>query len=100
MVDRIHPETREAMKRAIRRLNVLEWILLSGAALLALVGGALVALFLQAALGFPFRLSWAVCSILFFVLPGGVVLGREVLLRRRREAVGNRDEKDGEEDGG
>lgn len=74
--------TRRFMQRAIRRLNALEYALLAGAALLALAGGFLAALFLREELGFPLRLTWAVCTVLLFVLPGAAVLGREKLKGR------------------
>lgn len=75
--------TRRFMQRAIRRLNALEYALLAGAAALAMVGGFLAALFLRQELGFPLRASWIICSILFFVIPGVVVLGRETLKESR-----------------
>jgi uncharacterized membrane protein len=67
------------MQRAIRRLNALEYALLAGAAVLAMAGGLLAGLFLRQELGFPLRLSWIICSLLLFVLPGVAVLGRETL---------------------
>ncbi len=69
--------TREAMERAIRRLNVLEYVILGFTALLAILGGALVAWLLSSTLEVPFRLSWFVASLLLFVVPGAVVYGRE-----------------------
>ena len=78
--------TRRFMQRAIRRLNALEYALLAGAAVLAMAGGLLVALFLRQELGFPLRLSWIICSLLLFVLPGVAVLGRETLKDTRPPA--------------
>lgn len=75
--------TRRFMQRAIRRLNALEYALLAGAAVLAMAGGLLAALFLRQELGFPLRLSWMICSLLLFVLPGVVVLGRETVKGNR-----------------
>ncbi len=68
---------REVMERAIRRLNILEYVILGAAAVLALVGGAVAAWLLNATLELPFRLSWAVVSLLLFVVPGGIVYARE-----------------------
>lgn len=76
-------QTRRMMASAIRRLNVLEYVMLGVAGALALLGGALVAWGLQAAAGFPFRTSWFVFSLLFFVVPGAVVLGKQRRLRAR-----------------
>ena len=47
-----------------------------GAALLALVGGALVALVLGPASGLGFRPTWVVASLLLFVVPGAIARAR------------------------
>lgn len=75
--------TRDAMRRAIRRLNALEYLILGAAALLALAGGALVGWIGAEAAGLSFRLTWGAASLLLFVLPG---VG--VYLRERRKAGG------------
>ena len=80
------------MQRAIRRLNALEYLLLLAAALLALLGGFLAALFLSSELGFPLRLSWAACSLFLFIVPGLGVLGRETLRARRTPPPSDPDE--------
>lgn len=74
---------REVMDRAVRRLDVLEYLILLLALVLALVGGALVAWILSATLGVPFRAAWAVASLLLFVVPGGAVYVRERAHRRQ-----------------
>lgn len=66
------------MQRVIRRLSALEYVILAGALLLALLGGALAAWLLRVAAGFPFGVSWAVASLLLFVLPAAAVYGREL----------------------
>lgn len=71
--------TRDVMARAIRRLNILEYVILGLAALLALLGGALVSWLLSETLDIPFRLGWAISSLLLFVVPGGIVYARENL---------------------
>lgn len=71
--------TRDVMERAIRRLNILEYVILGLAALLALLGGALVAWLLRETADFPFRLGWALASLLLFVVPGAIVYARENL---------------------
>jgi uncharacterized membrane protein len=75
-------EARRIADRAIRRLDILEYVILLAAALMALVGGALVAWLLTALIGFSYRITWAVSSILLFVIPGGSVYLRE--LRREK----------------
>jgi len=83
---------REVMNRAIRRLDVLEYLVLVAAFLLALLGGALVAWMLNASAGFSFRWSWGLASILLFILPGGWVYLRE-LRSRDRDRPGTSDSK-------
>jgi uncharacterized membrane protein len=73
---------RKVMDRAVRRLDILEYLILLLALILALVGGALVAWILGTTFGTPFRLSWAVASLLLFVVPGGAVYLRERAHRR------------------
>lgn len=65
--------TREEMDRAIRRLDVLEWLILLLAIGLALVGGALVAFILSSGTELSFRLAWVGSSILLLLVPGAVV---------------------------
>ena len=71
--------TRDVMERAIRRLNILEYVILGLAALLALLGGALVAWLLSETVEIPFRLGWALASLLLFLVPGAIVYARENL---------------------
>lgn len=85
-----HKEAREALGRAIRRLNVLEYVILAVIAGLSLLGGALIAVLAVQLLGVPFRLTWAFASILVFILPAAVVWRRE----RRAE----REEADPQDD--
>jgi uncharacterized membrane protein len=70
-------EGREAVAWVLRRLDVLEYLILFLALILALVGGLLVAWVLGSALDLPFRATWGVASILLFILPGGFVYLRE-----------------------
>ena len=72
-----HPETRRMMEIAIRRLNALEYVILGVAMVLALLAGALAAWLVENLFGAPFRPTWAVSSLLFFVVPGWIVLRRE-----------------------
>lgn len=81
--------TRDVMERAIRRLNVLEYVILGLAALLALVGGALVGWLLNETLDIPFRLGWALAALLLFIVPGAIVYARENLSRGPRPGGGS-----------
>jgi len=69
-------EVRKDMERAIRRLNVLEYLIMVAAVLLALVGGGFVAFLLSAGTDLPLRPTWAVLSLLLIVIPAAVVFGR------------------------
>jgi uncharacterized membrane protein len=77
------------MARAVGRLNVIEYVLMGGAAVVALLGGALVGWILQNIAGIPFRITWFVASLLLFVVPGTAVL------RREARAESTKDEIDG-----
>ncbi len=76
------PGTREEMERAIRRLNVLEYLILAAAFILALGGGGAVAYILSAGTSLPFRLTWAIITVLLLVVPGLLVFGRDRFRRR------------------
>ncbi len=60
------------MDRAVRRLGVIELLLLLLAALAALLAGALTGWILNQALAWSFRWSWSVSSMVYFVVPGGI----------------------------
>lgn len=90
-----HRSVHEGLARAIRRLSYLEYLILLGIVVLALLGGALLALLLQAAADLPFRTTWTVGSILFFVVPGVLVLGRN----RMRGGTAETDEREPKRDG-
>jgi uncharacterized membrane protein len=72
-----HTETRRMMETAVRRLNVLEYLILTMVMALALAAGALTAWILRSEMGASFRISWIVASLLFFAVPGFLVLRRE-----------------------
>jgi hypothetical protein len=69
--------SRDALQWVLRRLDVLEYLILFLAVVLALLGGALVGWLLSASLGVSFRWAWAAGSLLLFILPGGFVYLRE-----------------------
>ena len=83
---------RETMRRALWRLNVLEYLILFLALLLALGGGGLVAWILSTAASFPFRLTWGLASLLLFIMPGGSVYLREFRRGRNRGSPGVKSE--------
>ena len=72
---------REAMGWVQGRLNVLEYLILFFALVLALLGGALVAWVAGSVVSASFRLIWAVASLTLFILPAGFVYYREFRTR-------------------
>ncbi len=80
---------REVVSRAIRRLNMLETVIMGAAVVVALIGGWLGALLARSALGLPLRTTWMVLSLLLFVVPGALAWTME--RRKRREARGKAD---------
>ena len=69
-------QAREVTQRAIRRLDVLEWVVWGAGALMAMAAGALVAWVMSATVGWNARLTWIVASMLLFVIPGGAAIIR------------------------
>jgi predicted lysophospholipase L1 biosynthesis ABC-type transport system permease subunit len=86
--------TREEMDRAIRRLNVLEYLILAFVVLVALAGGAAVAFMLSAGTDLPFRATWAVLSFLLLVIPGVLVFGRDRMRERARRKERDQEDND------
>jgi hypothetical protein len=74
---------REATRRAIRRLDVLEWIIFAVSAALATVGGLVVALLFVGRSGERFRSTWIVASLLLLIIPGAITLARHRMTERR-----------------
>ena len=81
----------EVARRAIRRLDVLEWVTFAGAFVIAILGGAVIAWMVAQTAGWAFRPTWIATSLLLFVLPGGFV----ILRTRRAEGLENRKDEDG-----
>jgi predicted lysophospholipase L1 biosynthesis ABC-type transport system permease subunit len=75
-------ELRRVTTRAVRRLNVLEYVILGVAAALAMLAGLLAALVLGAALDLPFRPTWIVASLVLFIVPATVAYLRAQRLDR------------------
>jgi hypothetical protein len=79
--------TGEVARRAARRLDVLEWVILLVVALLSVAAGALVALLLARPLSISFRLTWTVASLVIFGVPGWFAMRRS---RREEDALRDR----------
>lgn len=74
--DPVPPHLRKVVDRAVRRLEVFEWIILFGAAVFSVAGGALVAFIAEHLAGAPFRVVWVVASVSLFGIPGWAFLWR------------------------
>ena len=83
-IEREAQAAHEVAVRAIRRLDILEWVILAGAMLLAIGGGAAVAWLIAPTLAFGFRPIWTVMSVLLFVVPGVIAIRR--MRKDEREA--------------
>lgn len=88
-------EVRRIAGRAIRRLNILEYVILLAAVLVALLGGVVVAWVLMTVAGLPFRATWAVSSLLLFIIPGGSVYLRELRRGKKERNSGSNSESKG-----
>ena len=77
---------RDALSWVMGRLTVLEYLVLGLALVLALGGGALVAWVLGPVGPLSFRWTWAIVSLLLFILPGAFVYLRE--FRSAKDAPG------------
>ena len=89
--------THEVAARAIRRLGILEWVILGGAMLMAIGGGALVSWLVSPTVATSFRTTWMVASLGLFVVPGLIALRR--LRRDERDARAEDNQRVGESDG-
>ena len=87
----------EVARRAIRRLDLLEYVIFAAGAVLALLGGAAIA-WVFAGMGlWDFRSAWIGASLVLFVVPGAITLIR-IRLEERAEArhpVSNQEDDDG-----
>lgn len=87
-------EAREAVSRAIKRLNVLEAIIVGAAVIVALGGGWLGALLARGMFDLPFRTTWMVLSVVFFVVPAAISLTMERRGRRKRRREAEEADRD------
>lgn len=67
---------RKVASRAIRRLDILEFVILGAAALLAVLAGGLMAYLLSSLTPLPLRATWIVASLLCFVVPAAIAWWR------------------------
>jgi uncharacterized membrane protein len=87
----------EVARRAIRRLDMLEYVIFGAGAALALLGGAVVA-WLVAGVGlWDFRSAWIGASLVLFVVPGAITVIR---IRTEERAEARRHATNPEDDDG
>lgn len=88
---------RVVAQRAIRRLDILEWVIFLVGAGLATLGGGLAAWLMSGIAGWDFWTTWVWASILLFVIPGTIAIIK--IKREEREdalrTAEHRDEDDG-----
>lgn len=87
--------TSEVARRAIRRLDLLEWLILAVTAALAVAGGGLVAMLVVGRSAAGFRGTWIATSLLLLIVPGALALAGQRRDARRREASGSGRDEDG-----
>jgi hypothetical protein len=87
----------EVARRAIRRLDVFEWVVFAAAFATAVLGGAGVAWLVAPREGPHFRITWTIASLLLFVIPGAIVIfqNRRTERASARPDTGRREEDDG-----
>lgn len=66
----------QVTRRAIRRLDIFEWVVLAGALGIAAAGGYGVAWLIAPQMGLDFRTTWIATALLLFVVPGGIAIIR------------------------
>lgn len=74
-------------QRAIRRLDILEYVMFFAGAALATVAGALIAWLLEGIAGWDFRSTWLWASIALFVVPGTIAI---ILIKRDERSEARR----------
>jgi enoyl-CoA hydratase/carnithine racemase len=90
--------TSEVARRAIRRLDIFGWVMISAVMGLAIGGGLVVAALLASSIGLGFRTTWIVASLLLMIVPGSIGLARYRAEERRARA--SRRDRDADEDRG
>ena len=95
----LYEEVHETVERAIRRIGILEWVLLAVIVVLSLLGGAVIALLIVSLVEVPFRITWAVASVLIFVVPAATVWRREMGVTRPNPPITSDRQRPGEHHG-
>ena len=70
-------------QRAIRRLDVLEWVIFAVGAVLATLGGGVIARIISQVVAWDFRSVWIGASLLLFIVSGTIAV---VLIRKEERA--------------
>ena len=61
-------------QRAIRRLDVLEWVIFAVGAVLATLGGGVIARIISPVVAWDFRSVWIGASLLLFIVSGTIAV--------------------------
>lgn len=65
---------RVVARRAVRRLDIVEWVIFVLGVVLACLGGAFIAWMISSLAGWSFRPLWMGTSVLLFVVPGAMAI--------------------------
>lgn len=90
--------TSEVARRAIRRLDLLERVMIAAVAGLAVGGGFVVAALLGGRIGLGFRATWIVASLLLMIVPGAIGLARHRTEERGVRPIRRGGARDADED--
>jgi uncharacterized membrane protein len=69
-------QARVVTQRANRRLDKLEWVLFGVGAVLAMLGGGVLAWIITGLVGWDFRSTWIGASLVLFIVAGTVAIVR------------------------
>lgn len=84
-------------RRAIRRLDIFEWVVFAGALVVAILGGYGVAWLVAPQLGLDVRMTGIATALALFVVAGGIAIAQMRAAERTPTLgdTGHREEDDG-----
>lgn len=87
----------EVTRRAIRRLDIFEWVIFAGALVIAILGGGIVASLIAPPLELDIRATWSVTALTLFLVAGGIAIvqTRKAERTSKPDQTGHREEDDG-----
>lgn len=89
-------QAHQVTQRAIRRLDILEWVMVLAGVGVAILGGWVIAWIMAGAGDLDFRTTWIGASLLLFVVAGVTTI---IQIRRDARAVARRIARNRKNDG-